>query len=408
MFSAWSVRAVRGTWAAFLSLVLMVPLLHAQGEGASLRIYGFAQADFIADFKQNNPDWFDVNRPTQLPSFKDQYGKDGHFWASVRQSRFGVEGLLPAGGSDVKAVLEIDLFGVGADAGQTTIRLRQAYGQWKQFGAGLLPSNFMNADIFPNVFDYWGPNGMIMFRNVQLFYEPIQGESRLRFSLERPGASGDEGIYADRIEVQNLQGRFPLPDFSAKYRLGRSWGHVEAAGIVRYIVLDDLLDDAFDLNQHVVGWGVALSTNVKTTDKDVLRAQVVYGAGVENYFNDAPQDVGGETDLSDPVHPLKARALADLGLTLFYDHYWNDKWSTTLGYSRIDIDNTNAQRADAFRSGQYAILNLVHYPAPNVIAGAEFQYAHRKNFSDGFQSDDFRLQFSFKYVYGMKFGGTKA
>ena len=116
MFSARTVRAIRSTWGALLTLVLAAPLVHAQSEGASLRIYGFAQADFIADFKQNNPDWFDVNRPTQLPSFKDQYGKDGHFWASVRQSRFGVEGLLPAGGSDVKAVLEIDLFGVGADA----------------------------------------------------------------------------------------------------------------------------------------------------------------------------------------------------------------------------------------------------------------------------------------------------
>lgn len=408
MFSAHPIRAIRATGAALVTVVLGVQPLQGQSEDASLRIYGFAQADFIFDFKQNNPDWFDVNRPTQLPAFKDQYGKDGHFWASVRQSRFGLEGLLPVGGSDVKAVLEIDLFGVGADAGQTTIRLRQAYGQWKQFGAGLLPSNFMNLDVFPNVFDYWGPNGMIMFRNVQLFYEPIQGDTRLRFSLERPGASGDEGIYADRIEVENLKGRFPLPDFSAKYRLGRPWGHVEAAGIVRYIVLDDLLEDQFDLNENLVGWGIALSTNIRTSDKDVLRAQVVYGAGVENYFNDAPQDVGAETDLSDPVQPVRPKALPDLGLTLFYDHYWNDKWSTTLGYSRVDIDNSNSQRPDAFRSGQYAILNLVHYPAPNLIAGAEFQYAHRKNFDDGFQSDDFRLQFSFKYVYGMKFGGSKS
>src|SRR5262245_8146703 len=147
MSSAPSFRAIGTSWAVILALGVTASVLQAQSEGASLRIYGFAQADFIADFKQNNPDYFDVNRPTQLPSFKDQYGKDGHFWASVRQSRFGVEGLLPAGGSDVKAVLEIDLFGVGVDAGQTTIRLRQAYGQWKHFGAGLLPSNFMNLDV---------------------------------------------------------------------------------------------------------------------------------------------------------------------------------------------------------------------------------------------------------------------
>ena len=51
-----------------------------------LEIYGFAQADMIFDFKQNDPNWFDVNRPTKLPSFTDQFGRDGRTWFSARQS----------------------------------------------------------------------------------------------------------------------------------------------------------------------------------------------------------------------------------------------------------------------------------------------------------------------------------
>ena len=35
------------------------------------------------------------------------------------------------------------MFGVGPDAGQTTIRLRHAYGQWRQIGAGQTNSQFM-------------------------------------------------------------------------------------------------------------------------------------------------------------------------------------------------------------------------------------------------------------------------
>ena len=36
-----------------------------------MQIYGFAMVDAIYDFKQVNPDWFDVERPTKLPSFSE-------------------------------------------------------------------------------------------------------------------------------------------------------------------------------------------------------------------------------------------------------------------------------------------------------------------------------------------------
>ena len=40
----------------------------AWAQGApSVEIYGFGQADAIADFNQNNPDWYDTVRPSRLP-----------------------------------------------------------------------------------------------------------------------------------------------------------------------------------------------------------------------------------------------------------------------------------------------------------------------------------------------------
>ncbi len=97
----------------------------------SLEIYGFGQADAIVDFKQNNPDWYDVNRPSRLPNVANQFGQDGRFYLSARQSRLGVKGEMPTSNGTVKGQFEFDMFGVGADAGQTTIRLRHAWGQWK-------------------------------------------------------------------------------------------------------------------------------------------------------------------------------------------------------------------------------------------------------------------------------------
>src|SRR4051812_21735095 len=85
-----------------------------------LEVYGFVMADAIFDFNQNNPDWFDVNRPSRLPATKNQFGDDHRTWLSARQSRLGVKASIPTNRSDIKAVFEFDLFGVGVDAGQTT------------------------------------------------------------------------------------------------------------------------------------------------------------------------------------------------------------------------------------------------------------------------------------------------
>jgi hypothetical protein len=38
----------------------------------------------------------------------------------------------------------------------------------------------------------------------------------------------------------------------------------------------------------------------------------------------------------------------------------------------------------------------------NVMMGGEFQWAQRENFSDGFDTSDYRFQFSFKYSFAAK------
>src|SRR6476469_9410701 len=177
-----------------------------------IEIYGFAQADAIGDFRTNNPDWFDVNRPSKLPAFQDEFGHNGHTWFSARQSRFGAKATIPtSSGKDIKVVFDWDLFGVGVDAGQTTIRPRHMYGQWGDFGGGQLESPFMDLDVFPNIIEYWGPDGMLFYRNVQVFWQPVHRDdgTRVTLALERPGASGDAGVLADRIELQSIKPRFP-------------------------------------------------------------------------------------------------------------------------------------------------------------------------------------------------------
>src|SRR3954452_7004767 len=237
----------------------------------TMQIYGAAQLDMGFDAGANNPQWFDVVRPTKLPSFKNEFGKDGNFYSGVRQSRFGVKTSTPTKFGNLKTIFELELFGVGVDAGQTTFRLRHAWGEIGQFGAGQTWSPFMDPDVFPNSLEYWGPTGMVFFRNVQLRFTPITGDHTLMVALERPGASGDGGIYADRVELQNIKGHFPAPDFSMHYKRSGDWGHVQLAGMLRLIKWDDVLADQFDLSGDAAGWGINLSSNINATKNDVVR-----------------------------------------------------------------------------------------------------------------------------------------
>lgn len=394
------------TYLIFAVLLSVLPAdLAAQDEPSpTIELYGFAMADAGYNADQIQPDWFDVVRPTKLPSFEDEFAPDGNTFFSVRQTRFGVRANFPTGLGEIKTIFEFELFGTGVDAGQTTFRLRHAFGQLGQFGAGQTWSPFMDIDVFPNSLEYWGPSGMVFFRNVQVQWAPVQGDSRVTFALERPGASADQGVYAGRIELQDVRPKFPLPDFSAEARYGGKWGYVELAGLIRRIEWEDQGTDAFDLSGDATGWGVSLSSNLKPGNRDVLRLQVIYGEGVENYMNDAPADVGIENNPGNPIAPVRGVPLPVLGVVAFLDHTWSDRFSTALGYSLVDIDNAAQQAPNAFQRGHYALGNVLFYPVKNVMMGGELQWGRRENFADDFETDIFRVQFSFRYNYSFTFG----
>jgi outer membrane DcaP-like protein len=371
-------------------------------------IYGHAMLDMGFDFQQINPNWFDVMRPTQLPAVPNEFGQDGRLFTGVRQTRFGVKTLFPTDMGQLKTVFEFELFGVGNQAGETNFRLRHAYGEIGQWLAGQTWSPFMDPDVFPNSIEYWGPNGMVFFRNVQLRWQPINdGNKQFYLALERPGASADLGRVQDRDIIQGVQFRFPAPDVSARVRYGGKRTYLQVAGIYRLIKWDDNAPTATtNISGHVNGWGVNVSSNVGVlNEKDTIKWSVVYGHGVENYMNDAPVDVAPRINLN-PRTPIAGNALPVLGVVTFYDHYWSEKWSSSIGYSLVDISNAALQLPDSFHRGQYGLVDLLCTPVKNILVGSELIWGRRANFADGFVFDDYHLQFSFKYNFSYKLGGT--
>ena len=372
---------------------------------STFEIYGFAMLDAGYQFKQNDPDWFDVVRPVKLPSFPNEFAPNGNTYFGVRQSRLGVKSSTPTKYGELKTQFEFELFGTGAQAGQTIFRLRHAYGELGQFGVGQQNSTFMDGDVFPNTIEYWGPNGMVLFRNVQFRWMPLKGRNAVTIAVERPGASADQGRFADRIELQGVRPHFNLPDLTANVRWTRGWGHFQVAGLLKRMAWIDTLDDEFDLGGSAVGAGLNLTSALKFGEHDTGRFALVFGQGIQNYMNDADVDVGIETNLAEgnPRRPIVGKALPMWSFIAYLDHYWNKRFSSAVGYSMMNVDNSNGQAPDAYHRGHYASGNLLYYPWENVLMGGEFIWGRRENFLDGFKSDDFRIQFSFKYNFSKLF-----
>lgn len=370
---------------------------------ATMAVYGFAQTDAIYDFKRVDPDWEDTLRVTTIPTQSGSVGNDGNFDFSVRQSRLGVRGGY---GDDITYKLEGELFGVGVDQGQTTLRVRHAYGTYKDFLMGQTWSTFMDIDIFPNTIDYWGPTGMVFYRNQQARYTFPMGDDAFVVSLENPDTALSVGQFRDTqdCDIPNappdcastdstaqdvFQPYNDVPDLAGHYRQNGDFGHFQVAGIVRKLGYERLDNGAKD---YEVGWGINTSTGLKTWGADMLKLQVAYGEGIGNYMNDGGLDIAPD---SANILEADAETVPTWGLSAYYDHYWNDQWATSFGWSMTDLDTSDGQEDTEFKQGQIAQINLLHYPAKHVMLGTEFIWGEREDIS-GNTGTDYRVQFSLK------------
>ncbi len=382
--------------------------VNAEDASRSFEIYGFAQADYIQDFDGRlDPDWDDAFRPSKI-GIDEQFGSDGQSSISVKQSRFGVKGTMPTGSTTapLNFKFEFDLFGTGADAGQTTFRLRHAYGEWGSLLAGQTNSLFMDGDVFPNTIDYWGPAGMVFYRNVQLRWTPFKNDhSHFAIAIERPGNDIDSGNVRliEGFEDAQIQNDETLPDLTAQYRYGGDWGHLQFAGILRKVGFEvrETPADRWSSGSET-GWGINFGSAINTFGSDKILLQVVYGEGIANYMNDGGMDLAPTAAFDEEtVTNVEAEAIPLTGIVAYYDHYWTPKWSSSIGYSYTEVDNTNFQSPDTFNKGEYASVNLLHYPGENLMLGGEFLYGRRTN-NDGADGDDMRFQFTVKYNFGIK------
>ena len=210
----------------------------------------------------------------------------------------------------------------------------------------------------------------------------------------------------------NLRSNEELPDLTAMIRYGGDWGHVRLGGILRKIGYDTVGTVDNEPSGSETGWGVNATGSFKVS-LATIRLGVVYGEGVASYMNDGGMDLAPSAALGPPVPaPLpipipppnilvEAEAVPILGVSGYVDLQWTSEISSAIGYSLVEVENTNFQTGDAFHRGEYASANVLWAPDPRILTGLELLWGQRTD-NDGASGEDMRMQFTFKVSFSSK------
>jgi len=373
-------------------------------ENSALTISGFVNLDMIYDFDRVAPEYEATLVPTTIPTVPGQYGTDGNFIVSIKQSRLAFLSEMDTPWGAASAFIDFDLFGTGSDAGRTAFNFRNAWFELGRWGAGQTWSTFMDISTWPNVYDWWGPSAMALNRNPQLRYTvPLDDRgSRWAVALEKQNGSFNVGIF-DEIApglADSLRPKTELPDLVAHWRTERDWGHVQLAGVARHLTVESVDTEDWDVERSEFGWGFNLTGILNVGERDQVKFGLTYGEGIASFMND-----GGGSNLVPKLgaSQVQATPMKSLGYMLYYDHYWNDEWSSSIGLSQNDNELTNLQLMNEPNKVTYASANLFYTPSSYFLTGVEALYGELET-ADGSSGSDFRIQFVTRYSFAHSLG----
>ncbi len=261
-------------------------------------------------------------------------------------------------------------------------QLRHAFGQFGNLTIGQTWTTFMDTRNRPEEIDMEGLNGQVILRH-PLARIDLQREGTLRWSLavENPGA-----------DITGGTGETQIPDFVARALWDRLENRSHFSFLVRSIVAEEEVSESGE--ERKVGWGVSGGTRMPFRHwdgRDNFHVQATVGAGVSHYINDLRSE-GGQDAVFDPETGRLEVLFATAGY-FSSQHWWSDQMRSTFSLGWVYVDNSDAQKGDAFHRTYRTTLNVLWSPIPNIDVGAEVLYGRREN-KNGESATALQFQFA--------------
>ncbi|MGE5088023.1 MAG: DcaP family trimeric outer membrane transporter [Candidatus Levyibacteriota bacterium] len=353
------------------------------GTETMVKFGGYAKVDFIYDTKPISS--YDYFVTSAIPTSGPDTQRGAQFTVHAKQTRLNVDMRRDTEAGPARLFFEGDWFGnasFGFDPGNYQLRLRHAFGQLENFGAGYSFSAFMDNDALPDTLDFEGP-GAAPYLFVGAARYTWKAGKNTNFSLAAEAPSAE-------ITAPIGTGKSTFPDITLRGRYEAEGGHFQAAGIWRRLGWRSGVGPSDSTN----GYGLNLAGSLKTVGDDYLVAGGVWGKGIARYVSDITgSGLDAAVDSSGNL-----QALETYGGYGGYTHYWTPKLRSTGVIGYLGMNNKSFQSPTSFKDSQYYSANLIWNPAGSLNVGAEVLFGNYKTF-DGNSANDTRIQLSVQYDF---------
>jgi len=312
----------------------------------------------------------------------------GAFNIDSTLTRLSFDGRAPTGNDGhLRGYIEWDLN--NNNDGNLSIRLRHAYGSWKNSYGTLLAghtwSTLMDLKILPEGLTEPTVSGAMFVRQpIIRWSQSLGSEFMLHAAIEDPSSTD---VFDDSSNPELNRTWIPDGILGLEYEQ-RGVGHLRLNGILRDIDIN--LPSGG--NDNEVAWGLALSGHLDVLERDRWVFSGAYGQGLGRYL------LGIQSTAGAIIDPFKDELdLRDnWGLMTAYQHHWTDslRSSAMAGYAKAEP--LSWQEGNVFESSTYAAANLMWQVLPYLTVGAEYAYGLREN-KDGSDIDNHRLAFGFQF-----------
>jgi hypothetical protein len=349
-----------------------------------MKFGGFVKTDLFYDLNYAGT-YYGAYVPSSFPSSTTPHSENAT--VSMRPTRFTWEtrqGTLDNSENEVKTFFEFDFL---SNYDRNSIRLRQFYGQYKNFLAGQAWSAFADPDAFPDTLEFEGPPGIIAARFPQFRYtQPLNEHHSIGVSVEK---SGTDTPFSTQFGAPIGTSKFP--DLIGFYRYENSHGHLHTAALFRNVGGIVPNEQVFNLGRHTGAYGMSLS-GVWGVKHDNFVFQLVFGKGISNYYND---NFGLGTDVG---FSAKGHLVATpTGSGQFgYTHNWTKTLRSTVSYGYVRINSPASDPGTTYHVSNYTTVNFIVQPTIRYLFGAEYIYGSLER-KDGFKWVAPRIQASVTY-----------
>ena len=329
------------------------------GTDVSVRIGGLVRLDLIHDI--DSLGFPDVVNALTIPIDDTPLDGTGQTRFSARNSRinFDVRGHSVFG--EVRAFVEADFLGDGdaRDSGYK-FQLRHATAQVGHLYFGQWWSTFVDVGVIPEGAS--APLGALTLRQPGIRWGHNLGEMfRVVVAAESPAGS----LTASTAPLASES----VPDMSGYLQFRIDEFRLRISGLLRRLESDD--------DKVWVGGG-SLTGRIELPflgahDNIVFQGQ--YGDGLSRYYLAfATAGLDGLVTDSGRLRPIGV-----LAGYVAYQHWWNDRWRSSIVASAIDLDLPGGAPDDTFDNGQYYSANVYWSPLDRVTFGIDVVYAFREN-----------------------------